>query len=193
MVAHTALEIRPGRTLESLYFDPISGKIQTNSGNIYSAETSRLTLMIDLKTDGIPTLNAIVDHLKNYPKIISCQSLTIAISGNVPDTSHWKNFPDFITFDGRPNKNYSESHLQRVSFISNSFSTYSSWNGKGKIPDADLKKITDVIASVHGQQKKIRFWGAPDVQNAWQTFIQLGVDILGTDKVDELEKFLRTH
>jgi alkaline phosphatase len=192
MVAHTAIEIGKERTLDKLYLDPIRNKIQNNSGTIYPDATRKLTLMIDLKTEGIPTLNAIVEHLKNYPEIISCKRLTIAISGNVPDTSQWKTFPTYISFDGRPNKIYSPKHLQRVSFISNSFSTYSTWNGKGKIPNADLKKITEVVASVHAQGKKIRFWGAPDVPNCWEVFLQLGIEILGTDKINELYTYLKT-
>jgi alkaline phosphatase len=193
MVAHTSIEIVRERTLETLYLEPINRKIQNNSGNIYAAASRSLTLMIDLKTEGISTLNAIVAQLKTYPEIISCKTLTIVISGNVPDTSQWKNFPAFITFDGRPAKNYSLTDLSRVSFISNSFSTYSSWNGQGKIQDADLKKIKEVIASVHAQGKKIRFWGAPDIPNCWEVLLQLGVEILGTDKVDELETYLKNR
>jgi alkaline phosphatase len=193
MVAHTASEINESRTLDNLYLEPIRNKIKNNSGNIFPNVTQKLTLMIDLKSEGIPTLNAIVDHLKNYKEITSCETLTIAISGNVPDTSQWKQFPTFITFDGRPTRKYSTQHLQRVSFISNSFSTYSKWDGKGEIPDVDLKKIRDVIASVHSQGKKIRFWGAPDVPNAWKRFLQLGVDIIGTDKIKEVQSFLKIH
>ena len=193
MVAHTAVEIKSERTLENLYLDPIKNKIKTNSGNIYPDTSKQLTLMIDLKTEGITTLNAIVEHLKNYPAITSCKSLTIAISGNVPDTAQWKNFPRYITFDGRPTKPYSKDQLQRVSFISNSFNTYSSWNGKGKISEADVKKITEVISSVHAQGKKIRFWGAPDVPNCWTTFLELGVDIIGTDNITALEGYLQNH
>ncbi len=193
MVAHTASEIDPARTLEKLYFEPIKSKIRNNSGNIFPDGTRQLTLMIDLKSEGLPTLNAIVDRLKNYPEITSCKTLSIAISGNVPDTAQWKQFPAYMTFDGRPTKKYSSEHLKRVSFISNSFSTYSTWDGKGEIPEDDLKKLKEVIASVHSQQKKIRFWGAPDVPATWKTFLDLGVDIIGTDKIEEVEEFLKNQ
>lgn len=193
MVAHTGIEIRQDRKLDNLYLDPINQKIKQNSGSIHEDASRKLTLMIDLKTDGIPTLHAFIDHLKKYPEIISCKTLIIAISGNVPDTSQWKQFPDYITFDGRPTKSYSTKHLQRISFISNSFSAYSSWNGKGKIPDADLQKITDVIALVHSHGKKIRFWGAPDVPNCWGVFLQLGVDILGTDRINDAAQYLQNR
>lgn len=191
MVAHTAIEIKQERTLDKLYFEPLKSKIKTNSGTVYPGASDKLTLMIDLKTEGVLTLTAIVDHLKKYPELTSCKTLTIAISGDVPDTSLWKTFPAFIMFDGRPDKKYSEEHLPRVSFISNNFRAYSSWDGKAEIPEADVNTLKAVIASVHSQGKKIRFWGAPDVPNAWNTFIKLDVDILGTDDIEELSAYLK--
>lgn len=193
MVAHTTSEISGDRTLENLYLDPIKLKIKKNNGQIFSSAEQKLTLMIDLKTEGIATLNAIVKSLARYSSVTTCKTLTIAISGNVPDTSQWKNYPEYITFDGRPNRVYSEKHLQRVSFISDSFRNYSQWNGAGKITDSDLKTLTNVITSVHRQGKKIRFWGAPDGTDCWDTFLRLSVDILGTDKPEELDHYLKNH
>lgn len=185
MVAHTTDEIAEGRTLEALYLKPISKTIKT-----INKKKRHLTLMIDLKTEGVPTLDLIVNQFKSYPELMSSKYLTIAISGNVPDTSHWSNFPAYISFDGRPNKEYSAEHLKRVSFISNNFRVYSQWDGEGEIPSADQENLHAVINAVHRQGKKIRFWGAPDVANAWQSLLQLNVDILGTDKIEEVTKFI---
>ena len=101
LVAHTSLEIKRANTLDKLYLQPLKAKLQTNQGKIYPDRSDKLTLMIDLKSEGLPTLTAIVKQLKKYPELTSSNTLTIAISGNVPDTSQWKTFPDFITFDGR--------------------------------------------------------------------------------------------
>lgn len=188
MVAHTADEIRAEKTLRELYFNPVKEKITAKNRQL-----DHLTLMIDLKTEGISTLNAIVSELNVYKPLTSSKKITIAISGNVPDTSQWKLFPDYITFDGRPDKKYSPRHLKRVSFISNNFRIYSQWDGEGVIPAADELKLKAVIASVHAQGKKIRFWAAPDVPNAWKKLLQLEVDILGTDRIQEVAAFLKTQ
>lgn len=191
MVAHTAAEIQSDRTLESLYLDKIKSKLHENEGSLFPDASRKMTLMIDLKSEGISTLNAIVQHLKKYPQLTTTSTLTVAISGNVPDTAQWKNYPAFITFDGRPNKEYSPKHLARISFISDNFRNYSSWNGQGEISETDLEQLEAVIGEVHSKGKKIRFWGAPDVQNCWELFRKLGVDILGTDKVEQLSQHLR--
>lgn len=191
LVAHSRSQLNPQRTLEVLYLKPLQEKIKINNGNIYTDPLKTLTLMIDLKTEGISTLKAIADKLKTYPELLSCKTLTISISGNVPDRERWKDFPSFIYFDGRPEIDYTTNELQRISFISTSFGSHSTWKGDASLPEADREKISALRDSVHAKGKKLRFWGAPDVPAAWQTWMELNIDILGTDKVSDLNDFLK--
>lgn len=186
MVAHTADEIEEKRTIDKLYLVPIREALTVTKN-----KARAFTFMIDLKTDGIQTLGLLVHQLERYPELTSSPYLTIAISGNVPDTSEWKNFPSYITFDGRPNRHYAAQHLKRVSFISNNFRAYSQWDGDDHLPEPDKIRLKEVIAAVHAQGKKIRFWGAPDVPNAWKTLLELDVDILGTDHIEDVAAFLK--
>jgi alkaline phosphatase len=190
LVAHSRSELNPQRTLEVLYLKPLQEKIKLNDGNIYPDPAKTLTLMIDLKTEGISTLTGIVTTLKNYPTLLSCKTLSISISGNVPDRERWNDFPSFIHFDGRPGIDYTTNELQRISFISTSFGSHSAWKGDGFLPEADRVKLSALRDSVHAKGKKLRFWGAPDLPAAWQTWMELKIDILGTDKVNELDEFL---
>ncbi len=48
-VAHDAHEIERGRTLESLYPDPLRQRIQENGGSVYGDAETPLTLLIDIK------------------------------------------------------------------------------------------------------------------------------------------------
>lgn len=193
MVAHHHHEIKKGRTLDELYLKPLAKKLELNSGHAYTQTDAMLTLMIDLKTDGVATLNTLVKKLKQYPKLISCPSLQITVSGNVPDVSLWKNFPAFIHFDGRPGVNYSKEQLDRISLISTSFGDYSQWNGKGVLTKGDREKIETQISNVHKLGKKFRFWGAPDFTNGWLTLIKLKVDIVGSDHITGLVKFINDY
>jgi alkaline phosphatase len=191
LVAHSRSELNPQQTLEILYLKPLQEKIKLNKGNIYADPSKALTLMIDLKTEGISTLNAIVVKLKTFPELLSCKTLTISISGNVPDRERWKDFPSFIYFDGRPGIDYTTNELQRISFVSTSFGSHSTWKGKASLPEPDRQKLSALRDAVHAKGKKLRFWGAPDVPAAWQTWMELKIDILGTDKVSELNDFVK--
>lgn len=188
-VAHEEESIKKGWTLDSMYLRPLQ-KIVVDR----SSKTERpLQLLIDLKTEGEPTLNTLVKKLMSYPPEVFAKnrSLQIVISGNVPDPARWSVYPSFIFFDGRPNIVYSAEQLQRIGMISEDLKKYTEWNGKGLIVKPERDKITTVIASVHKQGKKFRFWGTPDQVNAWKTFITLGVDYIGTDRVDALAEYIR--
>ena len=70
-------------------------------------------------------------------------------------------------------------------------SKYSAWKGENVLDKRDRKKLKQTIDSVHLAGKIIRFWGAPDNEKAWKTQMKLGVDLIGTDKIDAISRFLR--
>ena len=191
MVAHEASEIQPDRTLEDLYLRPLSKHVEENSGFAFKDRERHLTLMIDLKTAGVPTLNAIVRCLKNYPELLSCPTLQIMISGNVPDPQLWEDFPLFIYFDGRPGIEYTKEQLKRVSMISTNFRNHIRWNGEGRLPDDARATMSQLMATAHSQGKKFRFWATPDCENAWAELMSADVDVIVTDKVPALAEFLK--
>ena len=53
MVAHEQKEIEVERTLDELYLKPLSEKIKKQQGFVYADHAKTLTLMIDLKTEGV--------------------------------------------------------------------------------------------------------------------------------------------
>jgi alkaline phosphatase len=191
-VAHAQEEITKHRTLDSLYLQPITERIREYSGSIYKNREKKLVLMIDLKTEGAATLNKLVEKLEKYPALLSSKTFSIAVSGNVPDPLLWKNYPEFIHFDGRPGIDYTTDQLARVSLISASFKAYTQWDGIGSLPQPDLEKIAAVIGEVHSKGKKIRFWATPDSEYAWDVLKKLKVDIINTDDVEGLAKFLKS-
>jgi alkaline phosphatase len=75
--------------------------------------------------------------------------------------------------------------------VSLSFERYSSWNGSDDLPEKDKNLVAHVIDSVHHAGKKIRFWAAPDNENSWRVQMKLGVDLIGTDKINQLSEFLK--
>lgn len=185
LVAHTKNEIDPSKTLESMYLRPLSEKASASHGTLYG-----LTLMIDLKTEGTSTLAAIVTTLEKFPELKSCKGLYITISGSYPPPSEWAKYPDYITFDGRPGIDYTGEQLKKIRLISTSFASVSHWNGKDVIPAADSEKIKQTTDAAHKLGKPMRFWASPDFDNAWTKFIELGVDVLNSDNVEDLSKFL---
>lgn len=189
LVAHERSELDTSRSLAKLYLDPLSHCVKKNGGNAFS-DARPLTLMIDLKTDGIPTLDAVTKLIEEYPELTSSRTLRFMISGNVPDPGLWDNYPSFIFFDGRPAINYSPDQWKRIAMVSTNFRSHIAWNGRGELLPGDVQKIDDLQAQAHKRGKKFRFWATPDFHNAWKELLEANVDVLVTDRPAELVDFL---
>ncbi|WP_228464533.1 alkaline phosphatase [Chryseobacterium antibioticum] len=191
-VAHTEKELLPNRTLESLYLDPISKQIKLNKGNIYSDANKKLQLLIDIKQDYKTSLSALVSALRKYPEITSCPGVKIVITGGRPQPGDFKNYPNYLFFDGDLDTNYTEDQLKRVGIFSADFQELVKWNGKGIPRDEETEKIRRAVEKAHAQHRAIRFYGAPDFTNAWVNLMDLGVDYINTDHIPDLKKFINT-
>ncbi|MCV9929783.1 alkaline phosphatase [Flavobacterium sp. LS1R49] len=188
-VAHTSKEITQQNTLKSQYLDPLAAKFKSLGGKAYPSNKP-LILMIDIKTEADATLKLITQQLKTFPDLISNKNLKVVISGNRPSPANWKDYPEFIYFDGRLNENYTSEQLSRVEMISEDLKEITIWNGKGVMTQADSEKVQAIIKKVHDQNKKIRFWATQDNVNTWMTLMNLKVDFIGTDNVSELAHFI---
>ncbi|WP_072039009.1 alkaline phosphatase [Flavihumibacter solisilvae] len=191
LVAHDKAQLAGKRTLDSLYLRPLEQCIRKNNGKVYSGNDRRLQLMIDIKTAATPTLQKLVEKLNAYPAITSCKTVDIVISGNRPDAATFSSWPEWIRFDGDLKLEYSKEALQRINMLSGNFKNYSSWNGKGRLPEAEMRNLQQLVDKAHRLNKKIRFWNAPDMINSWYTYIDLGFDYINTDHVEELGTFFR--
>ncbi len=191
-VAHTEKELSSDRTLENLYLDNISKQIKLNKGNIYPDANKKLQLLIDIKQDYKTTLSALVNTLKKYPEITGNSGVKIVITGGRPQPTDFKNYPNYLYFDGDLDKNYSADQLKRVGMFSADLPGIVKWNGKGIPRDEETQKIKEAVEKAHSQQKSMRFYGAPDFPNAWVNLMDLGVDYINTDHIPDLKKFMNT-
>ncbi|GGC03877.1 alkaline phosphatase [Dyadobacter sediminis] len=193
-VAHEVSHIKPANTLKELYLKPIAARVQENKGSIYPNKNAGLQLLIDLKTSANETLPALIRELQPYESLLAPKgTVKIVLSGNIPDATEFSNYPSYLFFDGRPEVAYTKSQLERIGLISQSFTKYTDWNGKGILTKNDRTALEKVIRHVHDQGRKMRFWATPDHVNAWKMLMNLGVDYLNTDKVEELGPYLRNR
>jgi alkaline phosphatase len=190
LVAHTTKELNDSRTLQSLYLDPLRKAIIINHGYPYADTSKDLQLLVDVKTDSVNTLNKLIEILKDFPSIINCTKIKIAISGNRPAPAAFAGYPLYIYFDGVLSENYSPEALSKIIMLSDNFWHYSRWHGMDSIPKKDYERLKQVIDKAHNLKKKVRFWNAPDNPNAWQTFESLQVDYINTDHIAALAEFL---
>lgn len=192
-VAHDPSEIKTGVTLKKMYLEPLAGFYRQNGNHAYSDSTKRLQLVVDIKKDYVKVLARLIKDLEAYPEVFNSsknsRAIRIVISGDVPAPADFKNYPDYISFDGRPYTTYTEDQLKRVAMISDDIKNYTPWNGKGNPTTPDLAKLTAVIEKAHQQHKPFRFWATQDSPNTWIVLERLGADWINTDQPDKLKEF----
>lgn len=189
-VAHDEADIKPGRTLASLYLAPLTKAISYNNGYVFNDHHKQLLLLIDIKTEAEPALEKVITDLKDYNEITGCSTLKIVITGNQPAITKFTSYPGYIYFDGNFQKEYSLKTLEKVALFSDNFKGYSTWKGTGPLIISDKARIENAVKTAHTLHKPLRFWAAPDIPEAWLQLMRLDVDYINTDKIQELAMFL---
>lgn len=187
MVAHEKKEIDPLRSLKILYTDPLTEKLKRDPQR-------QLRLLIEIKEDYKAVLPLVIRELKPLEQYISSPAhpgrLSIVMTGAVPPAAEMVNYPDWISFDVDHMDGFTALQWKKIGLVSFPFGKYTRWNGKGVLNRAEIAKLKGAIDSVHNSGKKIRLWETPDTKSSWLALIRLGVDVIGTDKVEELGDFL---
>lgn len=60
------------------------------------------------------------------------------------------------------------------------------------MPEEERQKLADLVQRVHRSGRRLRFWATPDVEPMWRTLHEAGVDLINTDDLDGLSRFLRS-
>ncbi len=189
VVAHDSAQLSRLWTLDSLYLRPLQQCLQANGGTIYPDSTKSLQLMVDIKSEAEPTLQALMQAMKAYPALQKAKTLTFVISGNRPLPSAFASYPSWIQFDGEMQKTYKPEEWKRIEMVSGNFKKITSWNGKGRMVEKERAAMKKLVESAHAKGKKFRFWNTPDNLNAWYTFVDEGIDYINTDRIPDIRAF----
>lgn len=182
-VAHNKKDINKENTLTKMYLQPLREELSKNPNR-------KVQLLIDIKESYAVTLPILIQKLLSLKKFYSNGQLKILISGNRPQPSEYAHYPAYIYFDDDLIHPHTPEQWKRVGLVSLQFSVFTKWKGDSTIAREDEDRLRRIINAVHDAGKPIRFWDAPDTTMAWQEQMNLGVDFIGTDKIEELGNFL---
>ena len=191
-VAHSLKELKRNVLFETSYLQKLDEGVKGNKGHAYADKNLVLQLLIDIKTDSIQTLDAVVNSIRKFPSLVNNRSIRFVITGNQRPAGDFSKYPSFILFDGKLNDPEHLKQLKKIGLFSADFSRYSKWRGTGDIPENDLAVIKKDITLAHSLHKQIRFWGVPDNQHTWEIMMKLGVDFINTDHIADVANFLNT-
>jgi hypothetical protein len=198
LVAHTPLGLRPERTLETLYLDPLRERVKANGGKVYR-DGPPFYLMIDVKTNAKDTYAALAKVLERYADVLTVtrdgkaevRAVTVVISGNRDVKGIAGQKVRRASIDGRPSDLDGTAPASLVPWVSESWKALFKWDGTGAMPADERKKLRDLVAKAHKQGRKVRFWATPEKEEVWKELLAAGADFLNTDKLKELEAYLK--
>lgn len=200
-VAHTFAGIRPGRTLERLYLDPLLEWIRDHDGRVYN-DSLAIFLLVDIKSGAVSTYMRLRMVLKEYEDILhvfgkddqNWKPVVVVLSGNRPKKLMSAETIRYAAYDGRSADLDSDVPRSLMPIISEKWSRLFSWRGKGPVPEDERKKLQTTVERAHQSGRMIRFWATPNAPSRreaiWEVLMDAGVDLIN---IDDLSGFYEFH
>jgi len=198
VVAHVIPQLRSHKTLENLYLAPLRNCINGTDRKI-TIPDAPITLMIDIKSGGERTYQALAMQLEKYQEILSeyrdgqviQRQVTIVITGHKPVVfiKAQRNRFAFIDEDLLQVKDDTlATNLYQTA--SCKYARLLKWTGHGDLPAEERRMLCDYVTLAHRYGKKVRLWASPENHVVWNALLDCGVDLINTDRLTDLKEFL---
>ncbi|MEL7039259.1 MAG: glycerophosphodiester phosphodiesterase family protein [Cyanobacteria bacterium J06592_8] len=202
-------------TLEELYLDPLQDlKEEFDNGGVY-ADGTPLTLLIDIKSEGLSTYQRLHEVLGEYQEespglfttytqdetgnyTITPGAVTPIISGDRPREFMESQEVRYAGYDGRKDDIGTDIDPGFMPLISdnwnNFFSDELAWDGIGTIPEDTEAELNRIVSEVQGEDKIFRFWNLPqDAPSVWGPLLEAEIDLINTDNLAGLSTFIQSQ
>ncbi len=197
LVGHTPSDLRPERTLEKLYLAPLKERVRANGGRVYQ-DGPTFYLLIDVKSEAKVTYAAVDKQLARYRNMLSVTrdgkfqegAVTVVISGNRDQDTIKLQKIRYAGIDGRPSDLDSEAPAHLLPWISANWGLLFRWKGDSPMPAAQRGKLKEFVNKAHRHGRKVRFWATPEKPEVWKELLAAKVDLINTDRLVELRRFL---
>jgi glycerophosphoryl diester phosphodiesterase len=198
LVGHDPEDVRPERSLEALYLEPLADRVRRNDGRVFR-DGPPFSLLIDLKTDGEATYAVLRQALAKHSEMLTTirggklepGAVTVVISGNRPLAAVAADDPRYCGVDGRLSDLGALPALELMPWISDNYTQHFTWTGEGPQPEREQAKLRELVQKAHASGRKLRLWATPDTPVLWRAMAEADVDLINTDNLEGLARFLR--
>jgi glycerophosphoryl diester phosphodiesterase len=198
LVAHDRDKVKSDATLQSLYLHPLRERARMHQGRIYQ-NGPPFTLLIDVKSDAEPTYAALREVLRPYADVLTVfqtnatdtKAVTVIISGNRARAVMAQETLRYAAYDGRLQDLDSSAPASFIAWISSDWTQSFRWWGDGPMPDEQRTRLRQIVDKAHQRDRRVRFWATPESTALWRELLAAGVDVINTDDLVGLERFLR--
>jgi hypothetical protein len=197
LVAHDRIKVKPERTLQALYLDPLRERVKQNGGHIYPGGPE-FTLLVELKSDWQSSYPVLREILKQYAGMLTTfrgdttqtNAIRVIITGKRSKGMFAGESVRLASLDGDLADLESTAPAALIPWISCNWGQSFKWRGVGPMPEVEKLKLRALVAKAHEQGRRVRFWGAPDKPAFWDEMLANGVDLINTDNLEGAQTFL---
>ncbi|AXB45505.1 phosphatidylinositol-specific phospholipase C/glycerophosphodiester phosphodiesterase family protein [Amycolatopsis albispora] len=208
LVAHDLVDVRPDRTLEALYLEPLRQRVLANHGHVYPRRMP-FQLLVDIKSGAEDTYAALSRVLASprYSFLFTAyrdgwvrdKAVEVVLSGNRPREVLSAQRERLAFYDGRiaaQDDLGPGSDPRLTPLVSDNWTKLFTWTGEGEFPAAERARLREIVATAHRAGQRVRFWATPDApgparEAVWTELTAAGVDHINTDDLAGLAAFLR--
>lgn len=202
LVAHDAKDVKPARTLETLYLAPLRERVRVNGGRVYRGGPT-IVLLVDVKTEAETTYAALDAVLKTYAEMLTRftggtaqpGAITVIVSGNRARATMAAQAVRYAALDGRIEDLIgpaaSNAGPALIPLVSDNWTKVFGGKWSGPMSPAVAAKLKALVENAHARGQIIRFWNTPDTPEVWGALSKAGVDLINTDRLTDLRDFLR--
>lgn len=200
LIGHDRRDLQPGRTLESLYLQPLAERARANQGRVFAGGPT-FHLLIDVKSDAAATYARLHEVLSRYQELLTSypdgkrleRAVTVILSGNRAFDAVAGEKTRLVAIDGRPENLDTNPPADLYPWISANWTLLFKAQADGKLATAERDRLHAFVARAHKQQRKVRFWATPEKPQLWAELRSAGVDLINTDQLDNLREFLHSE
>ena len=189
-LGHWFPQVSSQRTLRALYLNPLGELMTRQGGKVYPSFEGVFYLMIDVKTNALETYLALRRLLLEFPVFQNNLHFKVFISGNRAIAQIVADSARVAGLDGRLADLHRPTDSKVMPVVSDNFRKFFEWRGEGAMPAQEQQLLRLMANATHRQGQKLRFWAVPDLAAAWEVLLDAGVDLISTDRLQDLEQFL---
>jgi hypothetical protein len=197
LVAHDRNQVKPERTLQALYLDPLRQRVRANGGRVY-ANGPEVSILIDIKGKWQATYPVLRQVLGGYAEMLTtfrgntseANAVRVILSGDRSREMFAGENVRYACLDGTLADLESNDPASLVPWVSSNWGAVFKWRGTGPFPEEERRKLLEIVTKAHQQGRRVRFWGAPDRPAFWAELLANDVDLINTDDLPGLKAFL---
>lgn len=198
LVGHERAALRPDRTLESLYLDPLR---QLGAGRY--ARPAELWLFVDFKTAGPVTYTRLRRVLASYETLLTtpqnprANGVRVILTGGYPRAEVLADAGRLVFLDGQLPADLKPELAAAIPTVNADWQAHFRWDGRGPQPAAEAAQLRQWDALTRRTGQKLRFWNLPAATPAqrravWRALLAYPSLLVGADELAELSQDITT-